>query len=108
MARLRLIQFATGLITGTTVTSVYTVPTGYKAILKSIQVMEASGVACTVNVRLSGTGTFINIVLPAYPANGSSAHVPCWLVFEPGNVIQLNRSNAGNYTYLLSGSLMLI
>jgi hypothetical protein len=108
VARLRTKQLASGLITGTAVTDVYTVPAGYRTILKTVQLLEASGVACQVNVRLSGVGAWEVVSLAAYPASGASANVKQWVVFEPGQVLQLNRSNAGTYTYILSGSEMLI
>lgn len=108
MPALRATQFASGLITGTAVTNIYTVPAGKKAIIKDITLQEVSGVACQVNVRLSAFGTFRVVNLSAYPAGGSYNDETMWVVLEPGQVLQLNRSNSGSYTYTVSGSLMTI
>lgn len=108
MAVLRSTQFAIGVNAGTTVNNIYTVPTGHRIILHSIQLQELSGVACSVQVREATIGTWATINLTATPATGSSAQVPMYIVFGPGQIIQLKRSNAGNVNYILSGTYLFI
>lgn len=108
MATLRATQFASGVLTGTGTADLYTVPAGHKAILKNITLMEVSGVACIVNIRLNTFGTWQAQALAGYGAAGSFARLPTWVVLEPGQILQANRSNAGQVTYTFSGSLMTI
>lgn len=108
MATLRATQFASGAIFTNATTTVYTVPAGHKIILKDITLQEASGVACVVNLRLASFGTFRAVTLAAFSGPGSFVELRCWMVFNPGDVLQMSRSNSNVYTYVLSGSLMTI
>jgi hypothetical protein len=108
MATLRATQFASGVFSGTAVTNIYTVPAGHKAILKSITLLEVSGVSCIVNVRLSAFGTWYAQILSAYGSAGMGIENRMWVVLEAGQVLQFNRSNAGQITYTVNGSLMTI
>jgi len=108
MATLRATQFASGIISGTSAIDIYTVPSGHKAILKSLTVQEVSGSNTVVNVRLSAFGTWFGQALVAYPDDNSHRDLRLWVVLEPGQVLQLQRINAGQVTYTASGSLMTI
>lgn len=108
MATLRAFQLNSGLIAGTTITSIYTVPTGKKVILKDITLQEVAGFSCVINIRLSAFGTWFSVPLGAYPAGSSKAELKLWVVLEAGQVLQLQRDNAHAYTYTASGSLMTI
>lgn len=108
MAVLRAIQFGAGTISGTSVIDIYTVPTGKKAILKFITLQEISGSGCVVNVRTSATTTWLAVTLNAYSGAGSAYQNRVWVVLEPGQKMQLQRTNAGQVTYSLNGSLMTI
>ncbi len=108
MAVLRASQLCYGAITGTAVTDVYTVPSGHRAVLRSVQLLEVSAAASNVQLRLGGFGSIALIPLAAYPAVGSSVQTPCWIVFNPGDVIQLARVSSGEITYLLSGSIYFV
>lgn len=108
MAALRATQFASGVLTGTATTNIYTVPSGHKIIIKRITLLEVSGSACIVNVRLSSFGTWLAQALAAYGSAGSFANLSLWVVLEAGQVLQMNRSNAGQVTYTISGSYMTI
>lgn len=108
MATLRATQFAAGAITGTAVTNIYTVPAGHKIILKSISVLNAGGVATNINVRKSAFGSFRNYALAAFGAAGCSVTDHTWIVFEAGDVIQINSNVNVTYTYVICGSLMVI
>lgn len=109
MAALRAKQIASGVITGTTPTTIYTVPSGHKVILKNLLVTEVSGSACICQVRLQAFGTFMAIPLNAYGTSGQfSVSSDIWVVLEPGDVLQMNRSNSGQLTFVMSGSYMFI
>lgn len=108
MAALRAFQLGSGVVTGTSVTNIYTVPSGKKVILKDLTLQEVSGTACQVNVRLGAFGTWFVVNLSAYPAGASYHDQKLWVVLEPGNVFQLQRTNSGQITYTASGSLMTI
>lgn len=105
VAALRSTQVATGTITGTTRTTVYTVPTGYRLILKSILVLNAAGVSIQVQVRWPPTDTKRMYPLAAYGSAGFSANDNIWAVLDQGTAIALQSSGTGTYTYHLSGSL---
>jgi hypothetical protein len=108
LANLRAFQLGSGLISGTAITSIYTVPSGHRVILKDLTLQEVSGVACTINVRLNSFGTWFAAPLSAYPAGGSYHDQKLWVVLSAGDVLKLQRSNSGDYTYVASGSLMTI
>lgn len=105
MAALHATQVFLGTITGTSVTTVYTVPSGYRFILKFVSVQEVSGSSCIVQLRSGSTGTIFSFVLTAY-STGTSAQVGnFWIVLNPGDTVQLARSNSGQVTATVSGSL---
>jgi hypothetical protein len=104
VAALRATQFFLGTIVGSTVQTVYTVPTGHRIILHSFQAMELSNLATTVQLREATIGTFMQFNLGAL----ASAEQAVRIVFGPGQVLQVKRSNAGSMNYILSGTYLFI
>jgi len=105
MADLRATQAYQGTPTGTSPTTVYTVPTGKRFILKQVALQEISGVATDVQVRVGSIGTITRQHLASYGSGGDSAVLYYWLVLNAGDVIQLNRTVSGSINAQVSGSL---
>ncbi len=105
MADLRTTRFYLGLVTGTSVTDLYTVPTGKRAIIKQVTVQEVSGSSCTAQLRLSPLGTIFTWALVAYAAADSRAVGHFWIVVNAGEKIQFARSTSGQLTVTVNGSL---
>lgn len=108
MATLRATQFGSGLISGTSVINIYTVPTGKKAIVKNLVLTNVSASSCDVNVRVGAFGTWFTQHLAAYGFAGASVSLSLWAVFNAGDVLQLQRGNAGQITFIMGGSLMTV
>lgn len=110
MAVLRTTQFAAQVVTGTAITNLYTVPTGHRIILRSVQVLEVSGVATDVQLRLSGVGTFLLLKCQAYPNGGAVQIAQPWIAFDQGQTLQIARVTGATaqLVVILSGSLLFI
>lgn len=94
-----------GIVSGTAVHDLYTVPTGYRFIIKMVTVQEVSGSSCTAQLRLSPLGTIFTWNLVAYGSAGSRDVGNFWIVVDPGEKIQMARSTSGDITVTISGSL---
>jgi len=104
MARLRAIQFARAAPTSWPA-AIYTVPTGYRALLKFFTMIEVSGSACIVQLRTGSPGAIMAYSLTAYPGTWAQN---CWIMWDQGETIYANRSNAGQLVVTLNGSLLTI
>lgn len=102
---LRAFQVGNGSISGTALTTIYTVPSGYRLILKHVVLLNASASICDVQLRVGSAGTVWRAHLLAYGNAGDAASLYFWIVVDAGQTVQLQRSNAGQYTYSISGSL---
>jgi hypothetical protein len=108
MATLRATQFGAGLISGTAVHDIYTVPADHKIIVKSVILTNVSLGSVDINVRVNTFGTWFTVHLGAYGSGSASVQLKVWAVFNAGQILQLNRGSAGDFTYVLAGSLMTI
>ena len=108
MAELRTTEFTRGVVSDTSTHDIYTVPAGKRIILKRVSLLEGSGTARTVQIRLRGVGAFLIKNIAAYPADGASVEVERWTVFNAGDVLQIKLSASGDVVYVLSGSLLYV
>jgi hypothetical protein len=108
VATLRATQFAIGTYSDTSVHDLYTVPSGHKIILKSIQVMDYTGNSGVINMRVDVLGTYMVIPIAAYSGAGAWVERRPWIVFNAGQILQIQRTDAHGYTFILCGSLMTI
>ena len=102
MALLHAYNFYTGLITAliASPTTVYTVPTGKRIIVRNIQIRNNSGsVSYSAYFRNSGILLYSTVL-----AAGGTAQTTMWLVMMPGDTIQLAVSNATGANFSVSGS----
>jgi hypothetical protein len=84
---------------------VYTVPTGYRLILKFVTVQEVSGSSCVAQLRTGGAGTIFTWSLLAYSAAGSRDVGNFWIVLDQGDTVGFVRTTSGDITVTASGSL---
>lgn len=105
MADLRATQFFSGVVNGTSVVTLYTVPTGKRAIIKHVTVLEVSGSSADAQLRLGSFGTIYHWVLAAYSSAGDEGSSSFWIVINAGETIQFKRTTSGQLTVTVSGSL---
>jgi hypothetical protein len=108
MPALRSTSFFVGIITGPGPINLYTVPAGFRIVLKEIRAYNHAGTANGATIALAGGGTIVSRSLGAAGTTTSVLIVPGWTVLNAGKVIQ-GYSDAGKQmTYALSGSLLYI
>lgn len=106
MADLRATSVFQGVINGTSVVDLYTVPTGKRLILKHVTALEASGSSCDAQLRSSAAGGTIYVWhLVAYGSGGDDASQSFWIVFNAGDKVQFKRTTSGQLVVTVSGSL---
>lgn len=105
IAALRSQQAFLGSITGTAVTTVYTVPAGKRFIIKFVSVQNTSGSAVDFQLRLSTLGTVWHWNLAAYGSGGDRATQNLWVVLNPGDTIAFKNSVSVQVDVTVSGSL---
>lgn len=105
MADLRATQVYQGAVSGTSVTDLYTVPTGKRLIVKHVTVLEATGSSCDAQLRSSVVGTVYVWHLLAYGRAGDAAADSFWIVFDAGQKVQFKRTTSGQVAVTVSGSL---
>jgi hypothetical protein len=96
-------QFACQAVTDTGAHSLYTVPDGYRAVLRSVDLVYSSTAAALAILRLAGTALLIITV----PAGGPPINLP-WRghqVLDEGEVLDLDTSGLtdGYVTVIASG-----
>jgi hypothetical protein len=104
LAALRSTQLWKGVVSSTTVTTVYTVPAGKRAILKFVTVMNAGAATRDVQLRIGGLGTIAHWNLTAYGTGGDKATGTFWVVLNAGETIQVDLTVAGTVSMTISGS----
>lgn len=105
MADLRTTQLAELTISGTAITNIYTVPAGKRAILKSMNIMEVSGVGSDVQIRVGSIQTIVRTHVNAYGGAGDSAQLFFWLVLNAGETLSVKRISSGDINVVASGSV---
>ncbi len=108
MAALRSFPIFSGVVSGTSVVDLYTVPTGKLLILKFVTVQEVSGSSCDAQLRLSTFGAFFVWNLLAYGTAGSRAVGDFWVAIAAGVKLQAKRTTSGDITLTASGSLLTV
>jgi len=104
LAALRCTQLAAGSINTTTATTVYTVPTGKRAIIKFVTAMNTTNATRDLQMRLNSIGTIWHMQLAAYGSAGDEARVNFWVVLNAGDQLKLSTVTAGQVDYTISGS----
>jgi hypothetical protein len=104
LAALRSTQLWKGVVTSTTPTTVYTVPTGKRAIIKLVTAMNAGSATRDLQLRIGGLGTVYHWNLTAYGTGGDKATQAFWIVLNAGETIQLDLTVAGTVSVTISGS----
>lgn len=109
MALLHVMQFWAGNVTSVnpTKTTLYTVPAGYRAVVRRVSGRNLAGVARAGYVYLNGT--LVHTL--AAGAGGSSSDSPdwaTWQVLTPGQLIQMSCEASTGFGVIVSGSLYFI
>lgn len=104
VAALRATQLASAAINTTTPTTVYTVPTGKRAIVKQIVAQNTTGTSKDLQFRLPVLGTVLHWVLAAYGTGADRVVQNVWIVLNAGDTIKLNTVVAGLVNVVISGS----
>lgn len=105
MADLRATPVYSGTVTSATPTTVYTVPTGKRLILKNVTGQNQGSTSADLQLRVVGPNTIYVWSLTGYPTSGSRFTTNFWIVLDAGGQIQLARNNATTIAVVLSGSL---
>lgn len=82
----------TGIITTTLAATLYTVPTGFRTIVRSIVITDGSGAAGNVLLELFTGSTriaFISAHVAAFPADGSTVYLTPWIVMMQGITLKV-------------------
>lgn len=95
---------------GNGINTIYTVPAGYVALIKSVSFYLVSGSLTVLlfGVKPSGSSTPRWAGPPSFPtAAGQAGFWNPWIVAEPGDVIQLNQTGTSPQLIgLVSGALL--
>ncbi len=98
-------RFAVGDVTSGTLSTLYTVPTGKRAIVRQLTFMDATGGGTGGTVALVGPGTS-DFLLTGSPLGAASVHLDgLHLVFYAGENIRLYRLS-GSVFYSVHGYLL--
>lgn len=109
MALLHATHLYEGNITTTSGTQVlYTVPAGYRVIIRSVILRNAAGSTNSVNILVDSTWAAYFVSLPAGGTAGSSNEWRPWLVLGPGQTIGGRVSVATGCNCIISGSIYTI
>lgn len=90
---------------GTSLVTLYTVPTGRRTILKSVAVINLNGAAVRIVMRLAGV--YQTMHLAAATAAGESQEFSCWIVLNAGDKVEVSTSAATAYA-IASGSELVL
>jgi len=103
-------QFAKGKVTGTTLTKIYTVPSGYLALLKWYSLTDVSTVAgaLVLSVRPGGDGSRTWFIHAATPGVGVVVSKETWFALDASDEVYLqnNAATGAEVRYQLSGALL--
>ena len=109
MAALRVTQFFRGVVVGNGGTSAYTVPAGYRIVLRSAIFKNESGAAAGGSLWLSGASRIMFQNLAAAGSPGDTVEWRPWLVIGAGQTITVTISPVGAHVdVVLGGSLYFI
>lgn len=97
------VRFAEGVASSGSSPSVYTVPSGYAAVLRDISLAQTSGTPGLMAVALDGGPACFTVSAPALYV---TLHEEGRWVFNPGDVIIVD-AIAGDTNYFLSGYLLI-
>lgn len=108
MASLRATQFFDGVITGPGPVNLYTVPTGFRIILRSINMFNPESTTNPCTVALAGGATLFALTMPIAGTPGSTANLQPWVVVSAGQVLQGYTGSGKHCHIVLSGSLLYV
>lgn len=93
---------------GTSNATLYTVPDGYKAILRNLHFCNTTASGATISLAINGTAaTAANCLYEAFPVAADSAYPwPCFIVLEPGDTLQGLQGTGSAITLTISGVLV--
>lgn len=98
-------QFAVGVTPTTGPDLVYTVPLGYRAVLRSFDCFKYTGAVMVCLLSVNGGPSCLGAVSPAAEPNAGFASWFGYQVFNPGDQLFL-AGNTNGISYLLSGYLL--
>jgi len=107
MALLHATPLYVGSIGSGSYVTAYTVPTGYRVILREIVAYNTTGTATVVLSAIDGTA-FDNTTLAVSGAAGSSFTHNYWIVLGPGQTIQFATGGSRTVDFVVSGSIYTI
>lgn len=91
-----------------TKTNLYTVPTGYRAVLRSIAARNLNGSASqSFYVFINGTIIHSELLTSGGSSGGSTDWLP-WIVFDEGQTLQMAASTSTGFGVVAGGSLYTI
>lgn len=86
--------------TGGVLTTLYTAPAGYRAIVKTIMCKSAQGAAQNQVFQIvtaGGTGAPFSLYTAATGTNGDTINYQCWLVLMPGDQLKVTLGTASGW-----------
>lgn len=85
-------QLAIGSYSSGSYATLYTVPTGYRTIIKSLWLRNTGAGSNTVHLNphsAGGASPYFNVVLATAPGAGDSQFVSLWVVLEEGDTFKM-------------------
>jgi hypothetical protein len=104
VAELRARQFYAGVVTGTTAHDIATVPAGKIWIIKSVSIQNFNTTAADIQIKATAALTLVRIHIAAYGSSGDYSEWRPWIVLVAGDVINVQRLQAGQNSIVISGS----
>jgi hypothetical protein len=86
-------------------TTIYTVPAGFRVVLRTILWRNQAATTNLVYLRLNNTLTIFSLNLGASGASGGSPQSDFWVVLQPGHTLQLATTAAAGFNAVVSGSI---
>jgi hypothetical protein len=108
MATLRATSFYSGTATGGGPVTLYTVPSGHKIILRSVNLYNEEGSNSAVTIAVPGFPTICAIVLAAAGSFGANFNIQPHITFDAGTVIAFYGQSGHTISVILSGTLLFV
>jgi hypothetical protein len=108
VALLHATQLYSGIVTGSGVTDLYTVPAGNRIILRSAYVESHAAVSIQASLLLNVISTIHIWNLTAEGTAGDSNEWRPWMVLTPGQIIRGKVATVQPCVFIISGSIYTI
>lgn len=98
-------KFFLGTITDATQTNLYTVPTGYRAVIKAINVQNTAGTSCFCSMRVDTAAGIFAVTVPAQSGTNGVYQWNGWIVIDAGQVINGHAATGKTLSVSVAGYL---